>query len=177
MSELDDVRAAFVQLWGRLAPLWGITPAAGRLLAGLLAREEPADGDTLADELGLSRGAVSMAARELVDWGLAHPERVPGSRRVVYRPETDLERAIRSIVQARKRKEWDPILDQVPGWIERLRRERSPAAAALRARLADVAGVVSLVDSMATSFLAGGLLQRFGLRTLLRTARRGRGEA
>ena len=172
MSELDDVRQAFIQLWGRLAPLWGVTSAAGRVFSWLLAREGSADGEALAAELGMSRGAVSMATRELADWGLLHPERQPGSRRVSYRAETDLEQAIRAIVAARKRKEWDPLRTNVAAWIERLKRERSSEAVALRGRLEEVADVVGLVDSMATSFLAGGVLQSFGLRTLLRATRR-----
>ncbi len=171
MSELDEVRAAFIQLWGRLGSLWGITPTAGRILACLVARDGPADGDTLAEELGMSRGSVSMAARELIDWGLVHPERRAGSRRTSYRAETDLEKAIRAIVQARKRKEWDPLLHNVRSWIEKLRRDRSTEAATLRRRLEEVADVVGLVNSMASAFLGGGILQRFGLKTLLSAAR------
>lgn len=171
MSELDEVRGAFIQLWGRLAPLWGITPTAGRILACLIARDGSADGDALAEELEMSRGAVSMATRELIDWGLVHPERPTGSRRVTYRAETDLERAIKAIIQARKRKEWDPLRENLAGWIERLRRDRSPEAATLRHRFEEVADVIGLVNSMATAFLGGGILQRFGLKTLVSAAR------
>ncbi len=121
-------------------------------------------------ELGMSRGAVSMAARELADWGLLRPEREHGSRRLRYAAETDLERAVRSIVATRKRREWDPLLQDLPRWIERLDAERGSEAKALAERLREIHSVVSLVDSMAGSFLQGGLVQKLGLKAVLAAA-------
>lgn len=172
MSSLDDVREGLVDLWGRLSPFWGVTPSAGRVLAFLLGRDEPADAEALVEGLGASRGSVSMACRELADWGLVTTERPPGSRRVLYRPVTDLERAIRAIVSTRKRREWDPLLESLAAWRGDLERLRSAEAEALRARLDDVEAVVGMVDSMATTFLNGGTLQRLGLGALLKSARR-----
>ena len=99
-------------------------------------------------------------------------ERPPGSRRVLYRPVTDLERAIRAIVSTRKRREWDPLLESLAAWRGDLERLRSAEAQALRARLDDVEAVVGMVDSMATTFLNGGTLQRLGLGAVLKSARR-----
>ena len=172
MSTLDDVREGLVDLWGSLSPFWGVTPTAGRVLAYLLGHEEPVDAETLAEGLGASRGSISMACRELADWGLVTTERPAGSRRVLYRPVTDLERAIRAIVSTRKRREWDPLLESLAAWRGDLERLKSSEAEALRARLDDVEAVVGVVDSMATSFLNGGTIQRLGLGALLKSARR-----
>ncbi len=172
MSTLDEVRQEMVQLWGRLGPFWGISPSAARVYAWLLATTESADGRTIADGLDMSRGAVSMACRELQDWGLVDPERVPGSRRICYAPETDLDKAIRSIVRTRKRKEWDPILENVGSWTETLQKERSREAGLVRERLEKIAGMVTVVDSMAKSFLDDRVLPRLGLKALLASAQR-----
>src|SRR5262245_607425 len=164
------VRAELASLWERLAPFWGITPGAARLLAGLLAHSGPASSEELMAELGMSRGAVSMAARELADWGLLRQEREHGSRRLRYAAETELERAVRSIVATRKRREWDPLLQELPRWIGRLDGERGSEAKALAERLREIHSIVSLVDSMAGSFLQGGFVQKLGLKAVLAAA-------
>ena len=157
-----EVREAFVRLWGRLGPFWGVPPTTARVYAFLLATPDPVDGETIALELELSRGAVSMACRELSDWGLIHPERAAGARRIAYRVEADAERVVRGIVQTRKRREWRASL----------RSERSREAAILRERLTEVEGLVALIDGLAESFLHGGALPRIGLKALTKAARR-----
>jgi DNA-binding transcriptional regulator GbsR (MarR family) len=124
----------------------------------------------------MSRAAVSMACRELRDWGLISPGREAGARQITYRPETDLEKAIRNIVQTRKRREWDPIREHLREWIPRLARERSAEAAVFRERLEAIDGLVGLADSMAESFLKGGLVQKLGLKVLVAAAERKRGK-
>lgn len=161
-----------VQLWGRLAGFWGITPASGRVLGWLIASTGPADGDELASALQMSRGAVSMATRELLDWGLVSSEQVPGSRRLLYHPVTDLERVIKSIVRSRKHREWDPILTHVERWIPALRADRTKEAAQVRERLEEIRTVLTAVDEMAEAFLAGSVVQNLGLGLLLERSRR-----
>lgn len=177
-SQVAAVRDAFVQLWGRLGPFWGIAPITASVYAWLLAQPDPADADTIQSALQISRGAVSMACRELTEWGLIRIERPPGSRRLLYQPEDDLAKAIRSIVSTRKRREWDPILEHVQEWEAALKRDGSAEAAHLRSRLDTIAGVVTLVESFADRFLRGGIVQRVGLTAMVAgakaAARRGR---
>jgi DNA-binding transcriptional regulator GbsR (MarR family) len=168
----DEAREAFVRLWERMAGFWGVTPGAARVHAWLVSREAGADAEELMEGLAMSRGAVSMACRELAEWGLARAEREPGSRRQLWRTETDLEKVVRTIVQTRKRREWDPILEHLREWIPRLEEQRSAEAAVFRARLEAIESIVALADSMAESFLGGGIVQRLGLRALTGAAQR-----
>lgn len=170
MSDTESVRAAFVDLWGNLGPFWGVPPATARVFGWLLSKKDASTADEIVEGLGMSRGAVSMACRELRDWGLVHLERTAGSRQIAYRPETDLELAIRNIVQARKRREWDPILRNLGDWIPRLETERSTEAAVFRERLRSIESLVATADSMAESFLRGGLVHRLGLKVLVSAA-------
>jgi len=172
MSDADAVREAFVDLWGSMGPFWGVPPATARVYGWLLSKKDPATADAIVEGTGMSRGAVSMAVRELRDWRLVHLERAEGTRQQVYRPETDLERAIRNIVQARKRREWDPILDHLRAWIPKLAAEKSIEAAVFRKRLEEIAALVATADSMAESFLAGGLVNKLGLKFLVAAAGR-----
>lgn len=170
MSDIDDVRAAFVNLWGHMGPFWGVPPTTARVYGWLLSKEKPASADDMIEGLSMSRGAVSMACRELRDWGLIHPERESGERQVLYRAETDLEKAIRNIVAARKRREWDPILESLREWIPKLEAERSPEAAIFRERLKSIEALVGLADTMAESFLKGGMVKSLGLKMLVAAA-------
>ncbi len=173
-SAYAPVRAEFVQLWGRLGPFWGVTPTAAKLHAELLAAPDPRSAEELAERLALSRGAVSMACRELLDWGLIHAERPRGSRRLAYRVEEAPEQVIRRIVATRKRREWDPMLERLRAWRERLARDRSREGALLCARLGEVEAVVSWIDGLADAFLKGGIVPRLGLKALAAVARRRR---
>jgi DNA-binding transcriptional regulator GbsR (MarR family) len=177
MSDTESVRAAFVDLWASMGPFWGVPPATARVYGWLLSKKDAATADAIVEGTGMSRGAVSMAVRELRDWRLVHLESAEGTRQQVYRPETDLERAIRSIVEVRKRREWDPILDHLRVWIPRLEAEKSQEAAVFRKRLGEIAALVATADSMAESFLGGGLVNRLGLKFLVAAAgRKGSGK-
>lgn len=172
MASPAEIRERFVGLWSRLGPMWGIPPSTARLHAWLLAEPRGADAERIAAELGLSRGAVSMACKELVDWGLLTSSRPSGSRRVVYRAEADLEKAIVSIVRTRKRREWDPLLAEVRDWREQLAEDASPEAGHLRQLFGEMEGVVGMVEATARAFLDGFVIRRLGLKSLLRAARK-----
>lgn len=172
-ESVDRVREEFVQLWGALGTFWGVPPTTARVFGWLMSRSEPADAQEIMAGLELSRGAVSMACRELREWKLISPERVAGARRVVYRPETDLERVLRNVVEIRKRREWDPIRENMRDWIPALEAPSSPGEAAspenavfLR-RLRAIDQVMGRVDSIAEFLLNGGTVTDFGLKALL----------
>lgn len=167
---LDDVRRAFIQLWGAMGSFWGIPPTTAQVHSFLLSQAEGKDADEIMEGLELSRGAVSMACRELRDWGLIHAEKQPGARRVTFRPATDLERVIRNIVQIRKRREWDPVLDNLREWIPRLDTEDGAEVTIFRQRLVALEGLLASADSLIEGFLRGGLVGRLGLKLLVRAA-------
>jgi DNA-binding transcriptional regulator GbsR (MarR family) len=153
-----------------MGSFWGISPTTARVYSWLLTRAEPADTDEMMAGLDLSRGAVSMACRELREWHLVAPEKVPGSRRQVFHPSTDLEKVMRNIVLIRKRREWDPILESLKEWIPRLAEDSSSDAEVLRQRLVSLEGLVSLMDSLVEVFLKGGLVGKMGLKLLVKAA-------
>jgi len=168
----ERARAEFVQLWGRLGPFWGVTPTAAKVYAELLAAGEPRSAEELCERLGFSRGAVSMACRELQGWGLVLVERPGGTRRLVYRIEDDPEQVIRHIVATRKRREWDPMLERLRAWRGELARERSQQATRFHARLGEIEALVAWVDRLADGFLRGGLVPSLALKAVAAVARR-----
>jgi len=173
MAALDDVRRELVTLWDRLGPLWGISPAAARVHGWLLTHADAQEAEEIGRGLDMSRGAVSMACTELIEWGVIETERTTGSRRQLYRPVTDLEQVVRAIVQTRKQREWDPLLTQLDRWLEDLETARGEAVD-VRSRLERIRGVVGIADRMAMRFLKGGPLGSIGIRALVRVSRAGR---
>ncbi len=166
-ESVDRVREEFVQLWGALGTFWGVPPTTARIFGWLMSRDEPADAQEIMAGLELSRGAVSMACRELREWKLIAPERVAGARRVVYRPETDLERVLRNVVEIRKRREWDPIRENMRDWIPALEAEASADNAVFLRRLRAIDQVMGRADAIAEFLLNGGTVTDFGLKALL----------
>lgn len=78
-----DGRAAFVTAMGDVLASWNLPRATGRVYGQLLLNAEPASLDALGAALGLGKGAVSVAVRELASWGLARTIPQPGSRRLL----------------------------------------------------------------------------------------------
>ena len=173
-ASTEQVRDEFIQLWSRLGQFWGIPAGTSRVYAWLLSCPDGTGSEEIMAGLMMSRGAVSMACKELRDWGLAVAVRDPGQRRVRYAVETDLATVVRNIIQARKRREWDPVLDGVRDWIPRLESDGSKDATVLRDRLASIEACVSMADGMAQRFLDGGMLSELGLKTLTAAARKRR---
>jgi DNA-binding transcriptional regulator GbsR (MarR family) len=173
MAALDQVRGEVVMLWDRLGPLWGVSPSAARVHGWLITQPDAQDAEEIADGLAMSRGAVSMACTELVEWGVVVVERPAGARRSLFRPVTDLEQVIRSIVQTRKQREWDPLLTHLDRWLVALDGERG-AGVDVRSRLERLRGIVAVVDRMAMRFLKGGALGTLGLKAVVRASRAGR---
>lgn len=84
----------FVQAVGDLLASWHLPHATGRIYGQLLLEPAPTSLGQLGTALGLSKGAVSMAVRELSSWGLARTSSQPGSRRLLVEATGNLETLI-----------------------------------------------------------------------------------
>lgn len=172
----EEVREDFVRLWGSLGTFWGVSPTTARVFGWLFSRREGAEAEQIMEALELSRGAVSMSCKELRDWGLLTSERVPGSRRTLYSSEKDLEKVVRHVVQIRKQREWDPILENLGTWLPRLTEESGEDAEFLVQRLQAVGELVQIADSLVDRLLKGGTVSNFGLKVLVAGATRRSGK-
>ena len=66
------------------------------------------------------------------------------------------------------------MLERLREWIPTLDAQRSADAQIFRDRLKAIEALVAMVDSMAESFLKGGMVQKLGLKMLVATAARKR---
>ena len=108
--------------WGYMGNQWGVNRSVAQIHALLYLSDRPLTAEDVADTLGLARSNVSNSLKELMIWKLIRRVPVMGDRRDHYEAETDLWEMVTRIAQGRKERELDP------------------AAAALRACLAQAKG-------------------------------------
>lgn len=112
----------FVLHWGDMGNQWGVNRSVAQIHALLYLSERPLTAEDIADTLGMARSNVSNSLKELIGWKLIRRLPVLGDRRDHYEAETDLFEMVTRIAQGRKEREIDP------------------AAAALRACMAEAKG-------------------------------------
>jgi DNA-binding transcriptional regulator GbsR (MarR family) len=112
----------FILHWGDLGGQWGVNRSVAQIHALLYLSERPLTAEEIAETLGMARSNVSNSLRELGTWKLVRRVPMLGDRRDHFEAETDLWEMVTRIAQGRKEREIDP------------------AAAALRACLADAEG-------------------------------------
>ena len=112
-SSLATARRQFVDLWGQMAPHWGINRAMAQIHALLMISPEPLTAEQIMEELQISRGNASMNLRELGNWAIVRRTSVPGDRRDFFTTEGDVWVMFHNIFRERKRRELDPLLNRL----------------------------------------------------------------
>ncbi len=140
---------------GNVIEFWGFKHNQGRVWAVLYLRGTSMTATQLEEELGLSKGAVSMLVRDLERWGVVVRIRQPGTGAWHFRAETDLVRMVSRVIQEREN-----------AFVSRIRKDLEEAK-----RLASASGVgrdrLARLEKLAA--LASGAER--ALRIFLRTAR------
>ncbi|MCA9296756.1 MAG: MarR family transcriptional regulator [Phycisphaerales bacterium] len=103
----------FIALWGQMGSSWGIPRTMAETHALLFLSDAPLNTDDVMDRLDISRGNASMTLRSLVEWGIVRKVHIRGDRKEYFEAEHDVVRLFRSIFRERKRREFDPLLDEL----------------------------------------------------------------
>jgi len=104
---------------------WGFKGNHGRMWALLYLRGEAMSAGELQELLGLSRGAMSMLTRELLDWGVLHRvhSRDRSGRR--FAAEEDLVGMVRRVLSRREQL----LFERVRGMLDQARKKAASARA------------------------------------------------
>ena len=121
-SSLPPAVERFILHWGDMGGQWGVNRSVAQIHALLYLSERPLTAEDISETLGMARSNVSNSLKELIGWKLIRRVPVFGDRRDHYEAETDLWEMVTRIAQGRKEREVDP------------------AAAALRACIAEAEG-------------------------------------
>ena len=108
--DLLAVQNQFIEAWGRMGSVWGISRTMAEVHALLYITGEPLCTDDVMERLEISRGNASMSLRALVDWGIINRVRIRGERREFFTAEQDVWTLFRAIARERLKREVDPLL-------------------------------------------------------------------
>ena len=147
---LAAAKVQFIHLWGVSGTSWGVSKTLAQLHALLLVSSLALSTEDVMAQLTISRGNASTTLRELLDWGLIYKELRPGERREYFVAEKDMLQVTRCIIQARKRRELDPMKRQ----LDQLAALPGPAAdaeyQAFHAVLLDIQQLATASDKVLT---------------------------
>ena len=98
---LADWERLVVGAVGNVIELWGFKANEGRIWALLYLRARAFTASEIQEQLGLSKGAVSMVTREMEQWGVLHRVRV-GADPWRFEAETDFLSMIGRVIESRE---------------------------------------------------------------------------
>jgi len=154
-AELETLEERFVLHWGEMASAWGIPRTMGQIHALLYLSPEPRSMDEIMERLRISRGNASMNLRSLEEWGVIQRVHFRGDRREYFRSLTDVWELFHSIVQGRKRREFDPMMRSLRQFVAEAGacRTDDPTLALYRSRLGALLGALEVLQGAADRFL------------------------
>ena len=151
---LEASRQRFVSLWSRMASTWGISRTMAEVHAWLFITGGPRHAEEVMEALGISRGNASMTLRRLEEWELVRRVHRRGDRKEYFEAEQDVWRMFRTILAQRKKRELDPLLEELDGCrVPRHASAPGDAADVHDRRIDEMAGFLALVDAIASRIL------------------------
>lgn len=143
-----EVRDDFVRSWGALGTSWGINRTMAMIHALLLISPEALCTDDVMEVLQISRGNAHSNLRELVNWGLVHPEVIPGQRKDYFAAEKDVWKIFCIVTRERKRRETEPALRVLNDCAQRSQDFASPEGQELHRQLQQLAEFVEMTNGI-----------------------------
>jgi DNA-binding transcriptional regulator GbsR (MarR family) len=113
--QISTETETFVVHFGEMASRWGFNRTVGQMLALMVLSEKPLNADDIAAALRVSRGNVSMAAKELQSWQLIKVHREPGDRKDYLMANGSIWELAQRVMSERRKREVDPTLSVVRG--------------------------------------------------------------
>jgi len=149
----------FVEAWGKMGSVWGISRTMAEVHALLYISGSPMCTDDIMARLQISRGNASMSLRALLDWGVVAKTHKRGDRKEYFAAEQDVWSLMRAIVRERIKREVDPLLVSLHEIRDDIASSKPSGAGASEAELKAAA---DRVQSMVEFFeMASKLGQRF----------------
>jgi DNA-binding transcriptional regulator GbsR (MarR family) len=151
---------------GTVIEFWGFKRNQGRVWGLLYLRDSPLSAADIRDELGLSKGAVSMIMRELESWGVIHRVRVKGSQSWHFVAEIDLLHMIRRVFRDREVNVVRRVRQDLDD--ARLIAQRDDAPDEVVARIERMAQLAGLVEHALSAFLKTARLDMSDVRGIFK---------
>jgi len=108
--QLSEKSQAFVLHFGEMGSRWGFNRTVGQILALLVINQHPLHAEQIMQQLGISRGNVSMGLKELQSWRLVKLSHQAGQRREFYTAAGSIWDMAKTVFEERSKREVDPTL-------------------------------------------------------------------
>ncbi|MGY5451429.1 GbsR/MarR family transcriptional regulator [Agarivorans sp. MS3-6] len=108
--QLSEKSQAFVLHFGEMGSRWGFNRTVGQILALLVINQHPLHAEQIMQQLGISRGNVSMGLKELQSWRLVKLSHQAGERREFFTAAGSIWDMARTVFEERSKREVDPTL-------------------------------------------------------------------
>lgn len=119
-TKLPQLKKDFTESLSQISRFWGFPKGMGAIFAVLYLSPAPLSLDEIAQETGLTKGAISTEVRMLARIGLVHRSSKLADRKDYYEAESDFYQSIRSILKERQNSEFDRSLRSVREMLEKL---------------------------------------------------------
>ncbi len=117
-KDLPPPVTKFIVHWGEMGARWGINRTVAQIHALLFVSDVPLTAEQIAQTLSVARSNVSNSLRELQAWGLVKVVHVLGDRRDHFEALGDAWETLRVILDERKRREVDPMIEHLRECVE-----------------------------------------------------------
>jgi DNA-binding transcriptional regulator GbsR (MarR family) len=112
-QSITKIKKDFTEGLSQISRFWGFPKGMGAIFAVLYLSPTPLSLGEIAQETGLTKGAISTEIRALARMGLVHRSAKLGDRKDYYEAEADFYAAIRSILKERQNSEFDRAVRSV----------------------------------------------------------------
>lgn len=169
---LEEARREFIAGMSQISQFWGYPKAMGAIYGALYLAPEALSLDDLAEQVGVTKGAISTNVRRLERLGMVHRQVRLGERRDFYIAEADFWKIVRRVLQERGNSEFDRALRTVGDSLDRVRQaEHEPAAQPLAAhyqdRLQNMQSFFNSLDNLVAMILTLDDLRSGSIRALI----------
>lgn len=152
VGQLNRWESLVADAVGAVIEFWGFKQNQGRVWALLYLRGSAMSAQDLQEELGLSKGAVSMLTRELETWGVVHRVRSQSRGVWLFEAETDLMRMVGRVIQQREAGLLRTVKDAFAEALYEAKRDPDVDAAVLE-RLRRLKNMAEMVERAVDLFL------------------------
>ncbi|MCW9708043.1 GbsR/MarR family transcriptional regulator [Fodinibius salsisoli] len=121
--QLSPALENLVLHWGKMGTRWGINRSVAQIYALLFFHPDPLPADEITETLSLSRSNVSTSLRELQNWGIVTVTQKLGDSRDHFKALEDVWETFQNIAAERRRREFEPTLDNLHESLESLEGE------------------------------------------------------
>ncbi|MCH2205658.1 MAG: hypothetical protein MK132_07295 [Lentisphaerales bacterium] len=146
MCNLEEIQNKFINHWGTLGSAWGVNRTMTQIHALLMVSAEPITTDEVMERLKISRGNAHSNLKELVSWGIARQEIVPGIRKDCYVSDQDPWKLLCTVARERKRREIEPAIDALAECLEEVSPLKSKEAKAFKDQLTELQEFLEMAE-------------------------------